>query len=397
MAVTLQQILQEHFDDFADRHPLSADMRRAAQQMRDCRTAALGGHVNSCPNGCVHRIAYNSCRHRSCPQCSLLPREQWLAYWKLRLLACPHVHAIFTTPHDLLPLWRYNKRDFANALFAAASGSLLELLADEKYLGARPGLLAALHTWSQLLALHVHLHVLITCGGLTDEGTWVEAKKSCLLPRKVLMIKFRGKLRAELLKALQRGDLVLPPETTEEQWRSLLNKLGRTVWNVKLMQRYDHGVGVATYLANYLKGGPIGNHRLTGLRDGRVFFRYRVSSDAESGRGRREETSLTVDEFLSRLLEHVPPKGFKTVRGFGLYVNNRRERLNAARAALDQAPVPHPLPSPPTWQEICARMGKPEAAHCPHCGALLESHSPFGRGRSPPPPYDELVRGGAAA
>lgn len=388
MSLTVQSILQAHFDDFAARRPLSADMRRAAARIRDCRTAAMGGHVISCPRGHVHRIAYNSCRHRSCPQCSLLPREAWLAGWKARLLNCPHFHTVFTTPHQLLPLWRYNKRRFTAALFHAASSALLELLADEKYLGARVGLLAALHTWSQTLAAHVHLHVLVTAGGLTHRGRWQAAKKSCLLPRKVLMMVFRGKLRDQLLRALRRGELKLPPETTEASLRGLLNKLGRLDWNVKILQRYDHPRGVATYLARYLKGGPISNGRLLELRDGRVYFHYRPPSASSGGdsssKDRRPATSLTVDEFLARLLEHVPPRNLQTVRGYGLYVGNRRQRLNAARRALSQAAVPQALPAPPTWQELCERAGNGEAARCPVCGAELIVHSHFARGRAPP-------------
>ncbi len=144
----------------------------------------------------------------------------------------------------------------------AASQSLIELLDDPQFLGGRPGLLAALHTWSQTLAAHVHLHVLVTGGGLDANGNWIAAKKDCLLPRKVLMIKFRGKFRAMLLKLLANGKLTLPPDSKSNQWQSELNRLGRIAWNVKLMERYEHGTGVATYLANYLKGGPIGNKRL---------------------------------------------------------------------------------------------------------------------------------------
>jgi hypothetical protein len=206
MGLTIQSLLQSHLDSFAARHRLSRDMLNAALRMRDCRTATMGGHVNSCPEGHFDQIAYNSCRHRSCPQCNGLTRARWLEGWRQRLLPCPHYHTIFTTPHDLLPLWRYNKALFADTLFAAASQTLVELLADPKYLGARVGLLAALHTWSQTLAGHVHLHVLVSAGGLDDRGHWRLPVKSCLLPRKVLMIKFRGKLRAKLIEKLDQDD-----------------------------------------------------------------------------------------------------------------------------------------------------------------------------------------------
>jgi hypothetical protein len=382
MSVTIQQLLQEHFDGFAARHRLSPDMFHAAVQMRDCRTAAMGGHINSCPDGHFDQIAYNSCRHRCCPQCNSLPRARWLDGWQQRLLPCPHYHLIFTTPHDLLPLWRYNKEVFANKLFEAAARSLRELLDDPRYLGARAGLLAALHTWSQMLAGHVHLHMLCTAGGLDDEGNWVEPKKSCLLPRQVLMRKFRGKFCALLRQALNKGELQVPPDTTAARLRSLLNRLGRTTWNVKILPRYEHGSGVAKYLARYLKGGPIGNRRLLAVRDGRVLFRYRMPGSSGMDRARHGSTSLSVDEFLGRLLEHVPTRGFQTVRGYGLYSGNQHSRLDQAYRALGQVP-PEQEPRL-SWQEFCERAGGAEAGKCPVCGKALVSHHHFERGRSPP-------------
>ena len=382
MPLTIQQLLQEHFDGFAERNPLSADMFHAAVQMRDCRTAAMGGHVNSCPDGHFDQIAYNSCRHRCCPQCNGLTRARWLDGWQQRLLPCPHYHSIFTTPHELLPLWRYNKEVFANKLFEAAARSLQELLDDPRYLGARAGLLAALHTWSQMLAGHVHLHMLSTAGGLDDEGNWVEPKKSCLLPRQVLMRKFRGKVLALLRNALEKGELKVPPDTTAARLRGLLNRLGRTTWNVKILPRYNHASGVATYLARYLKGGPIGNRRLLAVRDGRVLFRYRMPASPGLDRTRQGVASLSVDEFLGRLLEHVPPRRFQTVRGYGLYSGNQHSRLDQAYVVLGQVP---PEQQPPlSWQELCERAGHAEAGKCPVCGKALVSHSHFERGRSPP-------------
>lgn len=383
MGLTIQSLFQRHLDRFAGQHRLSGGMLNAAVRMRDCRTAAMGGHVNSCPEGHFHQIAYNSCRHRSCPQCNALPRARWLEGWKQRLLPCPHYHTIFTSPHDLLPLWRYNKRVFADTLFAAASQTLVELLEDPKYLGARVGLLAALHTWSQTLAGHVHLHVLVTAGGLDDRGHWRLPVKSCLLPRKVLMVKFRGKLRAKLIEKLDRGELVVPRDTTEARLRGLLNKIGRMVWNVKILDRYEHGSGVATYLAQYLKGGPISNRRLLSEREGRVYFRYRVSAGEGTDRNRQSEMNLAVDDFLARLLEHVPPRRFQTVRGYGLYSGNQHSRLGEAHQALGSEP-PESGACVLGVEEFLESVEQSEVCKCPTCGARLVAHSHFERGRSPP-------------
>jgi hypothetical protein len=151
--------------------------------MRDCRTVALGGHANVCPDGHFQDIADNSCRHRVCPQCNTFPRAKWLAAWEQRLLPAAHHHVVFTTPHELNPLWQYNQRLYCQLLFRAVADSLAELLADPQFLGARPGILAALHTWNQQLLTHIHIHAIVTAGGLVAQGNWRKATRECLLPR----------------------------------------------------------------------------------------------------------------------------------------------------------------------------------------------------------------------
>ena len=163
--VTLQTIFQDAFPAYEQRHALPAHVRRAAHAIMQCRTAALGGHVQACPDGHFTRIWYNSCRHRSCPQCAYLQTERWLALQQARLLACDHYHVIFTLPHDLNPLWLANVPVMSTLLFQAARDTLCALLADPKYLGAQPGIIAALHTWSQTLLLHP------TCGAAQSFGS----------------------------------------------------------------------------------------------------------------------------------------------------------------------------------------------------------------------------------
>ena len=163
--VTLQTILQEAFPAYEQTHPLPAHVRKAAHALMWCRTAALGGHIQACPDGHVTGIWYNSCRHRSCPPCAFLQTERWLALQRARLLACDHYQVIFTLPHDLNALWLANVSVLTTLLVPAVRDTLGTLLADPKYLGAQPGIMAALHTWSQTLLLHPHLHCLVTGGG----------------------------------------------------------------------------------------------------------------------------------------------------------------------------------------------------------------------------------------
>lgn len=392
MGVTIQSILQEHFSALAPRLRLSRDMLNAAIRLRDCRTAAMGIHLKCCPDHHVASADYNSCRHRCCQICNGLERQRWLERWKARLLPCPHHHVVFTIPHELLDLWRYNKRAMANILFAAASQSLQKLLADPKFCGARVGLLAGLHTWSQTLAAHVHLHVLVTAGGLDANQRWQPALKDCLLPRKVLMIVFRGKFRDFTLRALQQGKLQLPPSTTSSYWTSQLNRLGRVPWNVKVFDRYKHGRGVIGYLARYLRGGPIGSHRLLSCEQGEVRFRYRVPSQQSGDRTRQAIMPLSIFEFLRRFLEHVPPRALQTVRGYGLYAGNQHSRLSDAFIALGYA-APDLSRGSQAMNELLQQLGIDTSANrCPVCGKALIVVEHFPRpylqvARSPPAEY----------
>lgn len=392
MSVTIQGLFQLHFGAFSRSRGLSLDQQKAGFCLQGCRTQSMGQHLRFCPQGHVREVVDNSCRHRCCQRCNAYQRQQWLQRWSNRLLPCPHHHVIFTVPHELLDLWRFNRAFFANCLFQAASQALRELMADPKYCGGRVGLLAALHTWSQTLAAHVHLHVLVTAGGLCEtSGRWLEATKECLLPRKVLMIVFRGKLRSLLLQALAGDQLTLPPGTSHNRWVGELNRLGRVPWNVKVFGRYQHARGVANYLARYMRGGPIGDHRLLKTNGEQVLFRYRVPNQRTGDRSGQAVMALESAEFLRRYLEHVPPKGLQTVRGYGLYSGNQHSRLSEAFEALGRQ-RPSPEQDQLDLASWLAEIGlSADAQCCPVCGCKLEIHHQYQRpwrklARSPPPP-----------
>lgn len=179
-----------------------------------------------------------------CPQCAWVQVERWLAKQKTRLLACDHYHVIFTMPHELNDLWLANVEAMSQLLFASVHETLGELLGDGKYLGAKPGIIATLHTWPQTLLLHPHVPCLVTGGGMTAAGDWVAVRHGFLLPMWVVMAVFRGKLRAAIRQGLVDGTLALPEGKRPQPMENLLNKLGRVQWNVHIRERYAHGRGV---------------------------------------------------------------------------------------------------------------------------------------------------------
>jgi Putative transposase/Transposase zinc-binding domain len=380
--VTIQQILQRGYAGFEERHPLPAYVRKAVWALLACRTARLGGHLQACPEGHVERVWYNSCRHRLCPQCAWLQVERWLGRQRVRLLACDHYHVIFTMPDELRGLWLANVRAMTNLLFATVHETLDELLGDAKYLGACPGLLAALHTWSQTLVLHPHLHCLVTGGGLTDAGQWHPVRNGFLLPARVVMAVFRGKLLAAVDAAVQRGTLTLPDGMPLRHWAILRNKLGRQKWNVDIRERYAHGTGVLTYLARYLRGGPIANQRLVSCTPQAVTLRYRLNGEHAGSPGSGLLT-LSIAEFIRRYLLHVPEPGTKVVRCYGLYAPTKRVALALCRAQLGQGPVVQPPGL--DWQTACQNWGDNHPERCPVCGCLLICLGVIPHSRVPPP------------
>jgi Transposase zinc-binding domain/Putative transposase len=208
--LTVQHIFQAGYAAFAQGHRLPDYVRRAAWAILVCRTAVLGGHVQRCPAGHVERIWYHSCRHRRCPQCAGLQIERWLAPQRARLLACAHDHVIFTMPDALRGVWLANVKPMTELFFATVRETLRELLGEANDLGAAPGIIAAWHTWSQTLVLQPHLHGLVTGGGMTGEGQWRPVRNGVLLPVRVVMAVFRGKVLAAIRQASRQGKLERP-------------------------------------------------------------------------------------------------------------------------------------------------------------------------------------------
>jgi len=368
-ARSLQRLLDTQYPTFAQTHRLPAYVREAVHCLRCCRTAALGGHVQACPARHIERVWDNSCRQRFCPQCAQLQIAQWLEKQQARLLSCEHYHVIFTIPSELNDVWLFNVRLCANLLFRAAWETLSARLGDPKSLGATPGMSAALHPWGQTLVRHPPLHCLVTGGGLAGD-TWRAVRNGYLLPARVVRPVLRGKLLAALHEALDAGHLTRPPGVAPHQLRRLLHRLGRKQWHVQIMERYTHGRGVVSYLARYLRGGPLRPARVVAWDEQTVTFRYADTRDpAGQGRGTRNLLPLSVEDFLQRWLWHVPPPGLQVVRAYGLYAPTKRAAVARCRQVLGQAP----LAAPPVldWQNYCAQRGVQHPECCPVCGQRL--------------------------
>ena len=246
--------------------------------------------------------------------------------------------------------------------------------------------MAALHTWSQTLVLHPHMHCLVTGGGLTPTGSGVAVRHGFLLPARVVMAVFRGKMVAAIRQTLARGALALPEPMRAQQWLNLLHRLGhptKTKWNVRIMERYRHGTGVVTSLARSLRGGPLKNGRLVAYDGDRVTFTSRARhEEAEAESASPQQMTLPVADFLQRWLLHVPVPQTRVVRCYGLYHQTHAEALAVCRTALGQAPMEVPMGL--DWQTLCAQRGAAHPERCLTCGQRLVCTSVLPRGGAPP-------------
>ncbi len=210
VGLEIADIFRQHGEAFRLAHgaTLLPEQRRVMRAVEECRTAALGGHIDEC-DSCGHRvISYNSCRNRHCPKCQVLASAQWVAARRADLLPVDYFHVVFTVPKELAPLALQNKRVVYDILFAAASSTLLKIAADPKHLGAEIGLLAVLHTWGQNLLHHPHLHCVVPGGGLSPDGQqWVSCRPGFFLPVRVLSRLFRRLFLEGLQRARERGAL----------------------------------------------------------------------------------------------------------------------------------------------------------------------------------------------
>ena len=293
-----------------------------------CRTAALGGHLDECTR-CGHRaISYNRCRNRHCPKCQTAAREQWIAARQRELLPTRYLHVVFTLPRRLAPLALQNKKVMYDLLFRSSAETLLEVARDPRHLGAEIGFFSVLHTWSQQLRIHPHVHCVIPAGGLSlDHTRWVRSRDKYFLPKEVLREVFRGKFVAALRQAFQDGQLnfignlkLLAQPKIFAAW---LRPLYRQDWVVYLKRPFGGPLYVLHYLGRYTHRVAISNHRLVSFVDGQVTFRWRDSADGN----KQKLLPLSVNEFLTRFLLHILPQGFVRIRNFGFLANGKRAKL----------------------------------------------------------------------
>ncbi|MEZ5652389.1 MAG: IS91 family transposase [Burkholderiaceae bacterium] len=348
-------------------HRLSVPQARAWRAIQACRTEALGGQLERCADCGSERWRWHSCRNRHCPRCQKRATDAWRRARMAELIDVPYAHLVFTVPHELNALATVHRRWVIETLFACASHSLNAFARNPRWMGGVPAVTLVLHTWTQDLRLHLHVHALVACGALAENGAWIQPKRSerFLFPVHALSKVFAGKFRAALLNAQDTGQLPRDPAGTPRERAARLTKLRQTPWVVYAKAAMAGPAAVLDYLARYTHRTAIGHERLLGIRGENVLVRVRGEN------GGKRVTTIPGERFVGRFLQHVLPRGLKRIRHYGLLApGHKRNRLRQARAALSM-PAPNPV------AEECAaqfmrRVARIEISRCPKCSGTLE-------------------------
>jgi hypothetical protein len=361
---------------------LSLHQLKVMSAIEHCRTAALGGHVESCED-CGHwRIAYNSCRHRHCPKCQGAAARTWLAEREADLLPVGYFHVVFTLPAEVADIAYQNKAVVYDRLFRAASETMLTIAADPKHLGARIGITAVLHTWGSALTHHPPVHMIVPGGGIAPDGSrWVSSRPAFLLPVRVLGKLFRRLFLTRLIALHEAGRLAFFGSIAQlADRRAFMRRLApvrKKRWVVYAKAPFAGPESVLAYLSRYTHRVAISTRRLLAFDEAGVTFRYK--DYRRDGADRQQVMPLAADEFIRRFLLHVLPRGFHRIRHYGLLAGTARQAgLALARELLAVAPPPdddtpeEPLdPRPP----------------CPCCGGrmvIIEAVARWSQPRAPP-------------
>ena len=324
----IQQIFRFSYDSFCRQDFFQSDIQcKAARDLLNCKSGSFGYNISICED-CGHSETHkNSCRNRNCPNCQAVLKELWVDKRRAEVIDSPYYHVVFTLPHELNSLIYCNQKFLYDLLHRCCSETLLELSADKKYLGATPGIIQVLHTWNQELNYHVHMHCIISGGGLTKAKQLQISKGSFFIPVEVLRDKFKGKYLHFLDNYYQNKKLTFSSSCKElrnsYEWKDFKNKLYEKDWCPFIKETFNGFGNAIEYLGRYTHKIAISNSRILSVTESETTFSARgINPNAP-----KREITISNTEFIRRFLMHVLPSGFQKIRYYG-FLNNRMKTKN---------------------------------------------------------------------
>lgn len=324
----IRQIFESAYEDYSSQVLYQPDVqRKAARAILNCKSGKLGCNLSQCTDCGYMKFHNNSCRNRNCPNCQAVLKEIWVDKRRAEVIDSPYFHVVFTLPHELNHLIYCNQKLLYGLLHRCCAETLLELSADKKYLGATPGIIQVLHTWNQEIGYHVHMHCIISGGGLTRDHKVRKSSRKFFLPVRVLRDKFKGKYLALLNSLYGKGSLVLSSSCEAlrnvENWKEWRNRLYEKDWCPYIKETFNGFGNAIEYLGRYTHKIAISNNRILSVSQDKVTFSARGTRQGDPKR----QITLGSTEFIRRYLMHVLPPGFQRIRYYG-FLNNRTKTKN---------------------------------------------------------------------
>ncbi len=373
---TVNEAFLQFYTNYQDNHMSTAQQDKAAVNIMQCRTKDMGGHISICENCDYFKVYYNSCRNRHCPLCQGVTKAIWVDQRCQDVLDAPYFHIVFTVPRHLHSLIYQNQKQLYNLMYKAVAETLSELSWDKKYLGAQPGFFCILHTWSQDLRYHPHIHVVIMAGGLTKLNKWRSSSKKFFIPVKVLSKIFRGKYLHYLKQSYHQNLLncySLGEVDQSKAFKDLLDECYSTNWYSYSKPPFSGPLAVIKYLGRYTHRIAISNNRIISVDEQTVTFKVRDKKDGNKTR----ELTLQGTEFIRRFLMHVLPKGFVKIRYYGVLASrNKKTKLVLCRKLTASKLYKPKFAGLTTIEIICMLAGK-DVTLCPVCGLDKLKNYPY--------------------
>ena len=327
----IRRIFEYSYQDYCTQKHFQSDVQRqTAHAILNCKSGRLGVNLSQCTS-CGHtEIHNNSCRNRNCPNCQAVLKEIWVDKRRAEVIDTPYFHVVFTLPHELNPLIYCNQKLLYGLLHRCCAETLLELSADKKWLGATPGIIQVLHTWNQQLDYHVHMHCIVSGGGLTKDGKLRKSSGHFFIRTEVLRDKFKGKYMAYLSSLYENGSLAFSSSCEDLRnpyhWKEWKNRLYGMDWCPYIKETFNGFGNAIEYLGRYTHKIAISNSRILSVSENAVTFSARGKKPDEPKR----QITLAHTEFIRRYLMHVLPSGFQKIRYYG-FLNNRYKTRNLKR------------------------------------------------------------------
>lgn len=370
-ADTLGEVVGRFLPALLQKRGVAKHQLKVLRALSVCRTPGLGGSAMACSScGSVHYVVH-SCRNRHCPRCQGIDKELWTEARKQELLPVKYFHVVFTVPHHLLELFRFNRVAMYNLLFEKSWETLCLFARDPKLLGAQPGAIAILHTWDQRLRFHPHVHFIVPAGGIDKNGNWKSSKQNgnFLFDVEQMSKVFSARFAKKLRKLKRQGKI------TKQVPLDLIQK----PWVVYAKQAFGSPQSVVEYLGRYTHRVAISNARILKVTDTHVTFSW---CDRENGYQKKTQT-ITGLEFLERFLDHIIPPYFRRIRHLGfLSTRNKKQSLQLIRESLGAKTCTKEALSRAQVLELC--FGQRSLLKCRECGGELKLLETFPKERAPP-------------